>query len=69
MQNGAQHQQSMQLQQQSSRDPTGIPAQALQNMQFGPMDTSPAMLPLLQGQVRTDRCPSLRLEGLGLFAC
>ena len=45
LQNGVSHQQSMQLQQPSADDPSGIPSQALQNMQFGPLDFSSGGLP------------------------
>lgn len=52
LQNGASHQQNMQLQQQSGGDPGGVPAQALQNMEFGPLDTSSGMLPGMSSYVR-----------------
>ena len=49
-QNGASHQHSMQLQQPNS-DLHGVPAQAMQNMQFGPLDTSSGMLSALPSHV------------------
>ncbi|CAK0783935.1 hypothetical protein CVIRNUC_007138 [Coccomyxa viridis] len=44
-QNGVSHQQSVQLQQPGVDDPSGIPSQALQNMQFGPLDFSSGVHP------------------------
>ena len=45
LQNGVSHQQSLQLQQPSAEDPSSIPSQALQNMQFGPLDFSSGVHP------------------------
>ena len=46
LQNGASNPNSMQQQQQGS-DLNGVPAQAMQNMQFGPLENSSGMLSAL----------------------
>ena len=51
LQNGASNQNSLQQQQQGS-DLNGVPAQAMQNMQFGPLENSSGMLSALPVHVR-----------------
>lgn len=75
VQNGASHQQSMQLPQQSS-DPNGVPAQAMQNMQFGPLEASSGMPPALPVHVGlyfplclhlSQLCPCIEVRVSGAF--
>ena len=51
LQNGVSHQQSVQLQQPGADESSGIPSQALQNMQFGPLDFSSGVHPAQSSHV------------------